>query len=72
MYKTCSELEVFMYWTGKSMNNLWSYCGLVDVRINASEKDLPVISSVLDTDNSKIINGSDSEVTFLNKKIPTI
>ena len=24
------------------MNNLWSYCGLVDVRINASDKDLPV------------------------------
>ena len=24
------------------MNNLLSYCGLVDVRINASEKDLPV------------------------------
>ena len=31
-----------MYWTGKSMNNLLSYCGLVDARINASEKDLPV------------------------------
>ena len=42
MYLTCSELVVFMYWTGKSMNNLWSYCGLVDVRINASDKDLPV------------------------------
>ena len=25
------------------MNNLLSYCGLVDVRINASDKDLPVI-----------------------------
>ena len=24
------------------MNNLLSYCGLVDVRINASDKDLPV------------------------------
>ena len=24
------------------MNNLSSYCGLVDVRINASDKDLPV------------------------------
>ena len=28
--------------TGRSMNNLLSYCGLVDVRINASDKDLPV------------------------------
>ena len=43
MYITCSELVVFMYWTGKSMNNLLSYCGLVDARISASEKDLPVI-----------------------------
>ena len=42
MYTMCSELVVFMYWTGKSMNNLLSYCGLVDVRINASDKDLPV------------------------------
>ena len=42
MYTTCSELEVFMYWTGKSMNNLLSYCGLVDAKIRASEKDLPV------------------------------
>ena len=41
MYKTCSELVVSMYWTGKSMNNLLSYCGLVDARISASEKDLP-------------------------------
>ena len=42
MFSPCSELVVFMYWTGKSMNNLLSYCGLVDVRINASDKDLPV------------------------------
>ena len=31
-----------MYRTGKSMNNLLSYCGLVDARIRASNKDLPV------------------------------
>ena len=31
---------LFMCWTGKSMNNLWSYCGLVDARISASEKYL--------------------------------
>ena len=43
VYTTCSELVVFMYWTGKSMNNILSYCGLVDVRINASDKDLPVL-----------------------------
>ena len=27
------------------MNNLLSYCGLVDARISASEKDLPVSNS---------------------------
>ena len=42
MYTTCSELVVFMYWTDKSMNNTLSYCGLVDARIDASDKDLPV------------------------------
>ena len=42
MYTTCSELVDFMYWTGKSTNNLLSYYGLVDVGINASDKDLPV------------------------------
>ena len=45
MYTTCSELVVFMYWTGKSMNNLLSYCGLVDPRISASDKDLPLHST---------------------------
>ena len=42
MYTTCSELGIFMYWTRNSMNNLLSYYGLVDARISASEKDLPV------------------------------
>ena len=42
MFSPCSELIVFMRWIGKSMNNLFSYCGLVDTRISASEKDLPV------------------------------
>ena len=42
MYRTCSELVVFMCWTHNSMTNLSSYCGLVDGRIRTSEKDLPV------------------------------
>ena len=29
------------------MNNLSSYCGLVDARISASEKDLPVRAKLL-------------------------
>ena len=42
MYTSCTEFVVFMNWTGKSMNNLLSYYGLVDARISASDKDLPV------------------------------
>ena len=48
MFSPCSELVVFMYWTGKSMNNLLSYCGLFDARIRASEKDLPVQNCLRD------------------------
>ena len=51
MYTTCSELAVFMYWTGKSMNKLMSYCGLVEVRINASDKGLPVNKQKLHLQN---------------------
>ena len=40
---TCSELGIFIYWACNSKNNLLSYCGLVDARISASKKDLPVI-----------------------------
>ena len=36
------DFSVFMYWTCNSMNNLSSYCGLVDAKIGASDKDLPV------------------------------
>ena len=36
------ELRIFMYWTRNSMNNLSSYCGLVDAKIRASDKDLPL------------------------------
>ena len=43
MYTAWSELVVSMYWTGKSMNNILSYCGLVDPWIRASDKDLPVL-----------------------------
>ena len=36
------KLWSFTYWTCNSMNNLSSYCGLVDAKTRASEKDLPV------------------------------
>ena len=49
MARTCSAHVlpmfcacVFMYWTGNSMNNLLSYCGLIDPKIRAPDKDLPV------------------------------
>ena len=35
MFCRYSELKIFM-------NNLFSYCGLVDAKIRASDKDLPV------------------------------
>ena len=33
-----------LYFSGNSINNLLSYCGLTDARMRASEKDLPVIN----------------------------
>ena len=48
MFSPCSELLVFMHWTGKSMNNILSYFGLVDPRISASDEDLTVKDSILD------------------------
>ena len=42
MFSPCSELGIFMYWTCNSMNNLMSYYELVDAKIRASDKDLPV------------------------------
>ena len=42
MLSPCSELGIFMYWTCNSMKNMSSYCGLVDAKIRASDKDLPV------------------------------
>ena len=41
------ELGIFIYWTCNSMNNLSSYCGLVDEKIRASDKDLPVFPTLL-------------------------
>ena len=46
VYTTCSAIGIFMYWTGDSMNNLLWYCGLLDARMNAFDKDLPVLITV--------------------------
>ena len=46
MGRTCSAHVLIMFcacsFHGNSMNNLLSYCGLVDAKIRASDKDLPV------------------------------
>ena len=40
----CTQHDLNLYFSGNSMNNLSSYCGLTDSRMRASEKDLPVAS----------------------------
>ena len=45
MFSPCSELVIFTYWTCNSTNNMSSYCGLVDAKIRASDKDLPAQAS---------------------------
>jgi hypothetical protein len=40
------------------MNNLLSYCGLVEVRISASEKDLPAHFSSVQSYRIKIIESA--------------
>ena len=39
----CFCIEILIQW-----NNLMSYCGLVDAKIRASDKDLPVLLNFLD------------------------
>ena len=38
----CTQHVVNLYFSGNSMNNFMSYCGLTDARMRVSEKDLPV------------------------------
>ena len=47
MFSPPYELGIFMYWSSNSMNNMLSYCGLVDAKIRASDKDFPVIGDFL-------------------------
>ena len=72
------ELGIFRYWTCNSMNNLSSYCGLVDAKMRASDKDLPVPnplrftyqnlksykSHYLNCDNSGTLHWNTSTITF--------
>ena len=38
----CAQHVLNLYFSGNSMNNLLSYCGLTERKMRASEKDLPV------------------------------
>ena len=71
MFLTCSELGIFMYWTRNSMNNLSSYCGLVEAKMRASNKYLPVLSIFFRTYAPQSIgagypNESDGTLTYGN------
>ena len=51
------KLGIFMHWTCNSMNKL-SYCGLIDAKIRASDKVLPVLrKNVVLIDYSIVYNG---------------
>ena len=42
----CTQHVVNLYFSWNSMNNLLSYCGLIDARMRGSEKDLPVQAKI--------------------------
>ena len=42
LFSGLSSIRKYLIFVCNSMNNLLSYCGLVDARISASEKYLPV------------------------------
>ena len=44
MFSLCPEFGTFTYWTFNSINNKSSYCGSVDAKVRASDKDLPVLT----------------------------
>ena len=49
------------------MNNLLSYCGLVDARISASEKDLPVTGDMAVPDSLRLEKEKGRELTKMEK-----
>ena len=50
---------------GNSINNLLSYCGLIDAKIRASDKDLPVLMAELDFFSGPTIKFEMIDVLFL-------
>ena len=49
------------------MNNLLSYCGLVDPRLSASDKDLPVKKNLLNDGTKKLKRGRCDPLTYLEE-----
>ena len=48
MKTTSAEDESACTFHGNSMNNLFSYCGLIDAKIRASDKDVSVLFNPFD------------------------
>ena len=59
MFSWCPELAIFM-------NNLLSYCGLVEAKIRASDKDLPVVKT---RGQTKVWTTSLTKLTFQIRNI---
>ena len=60
------ELGIFTYWTWNSMNNMLSYCGLVDAKIRAPDKDLPVLVVLL----TGQLKPARTVLTYLHRTVP--
>ena len=65
----CTQLVLNLYFSGNSMNNLSSYCGLTDSRMRASDIDLPVSTLNSLFNGAKInTNNTGDRFTFQIKK----
>ena len=64
LYTTCSELVFFWVWSCKSMNNLLSYFGLTDARMNPSEKDLPVAKLAYSAKYNKVVDAKKKTIRW--------
>ena len=58
------ELGIFMYWICNSMNNLLSYCGLVDEKIRASSIYLRLLINLLLGVNKSNLIRSERQKSF--------
>ena len=59
----CTQHVLNLYFSGNSMNNLSSYCGLTDSRMRASDTYLPVL--LLITQRSILITAADVDLMHI-------